>query len=109
MDVALAKAISVRQALSWLKSHSLENMILETDSLNVFINAQKYAPNYFGAVLIDGCKSMLKHTTHCNMIFVRRSANNIAQLSPVPMLIDTQFWSSAPPSFICEQLLSEAQ
>ena len=38
MDAVLAEAISVRVALSWLKSHSLENIIFETDSLHVYLS-----------------------------------------------------------------------
>ena len=49
LDTALAKAISVREAVSWLKNSPFRNIIFETDSLYVYevLNSQQsaFVPN----------------------------------------------------------------
>ena len=79
LDGALAEAISVREALSWLKSSPFGQIIVEIDSMQVSqtISDSQSAPNYFGYA-IDDCKHLLQTMPQCRVIFVRRSANSFS-------------------------------
>ncbi|XP_060972000.1 uncharacterized protein LOC115703869 [Cannabis sativa] len=75
----LVEAMSVKEALSWIKRNQLCQAILETDCL-VFIQALRSSIemiSMFGQVVKD-CKVLLKELKSVSIFFIRRSANKVA-------------------------------
>lgn len=76
-----AKAIGVREALSWIKSKNWSQVIVETDCLVVVqaIRSSYASLSYFGRV-IDECKQHLidLRGRHVILNFIKRSANTVA-------------------------------
>ena len=71
-----AEALSIREALSWVKSMKLSKVIIETDCLQVF-NAlvDRQCPlNSFGSIVLD-CKCIADFIGDIVFSIVRRSAN----------------------------------
>ena len=65
-DVKLAKAISVREALSWLYSCGIQNVALKTDLLLVVqsISSAGIDASYYGLVISD-CKLLCNEILGC--------------------------------------------
>ncbi|KAJ8773831.1 hypothetical protein K2173_008294 [Erythroxylum novogranatense] len=78
-DPALGKALTFREALSWLKRTQARCDIMESDSL-LLINALQSTSfdfSYFGAIVQD-CKHLLSLLPSMAIQFVRKSANQAA-------------------------------
>ncbi|KAK9107449.1 hypothetical protein Syun_023460 [Stephania yunnanensis] len=74
-EPTVAEAIGVREALSWLKGIGENQVIVETDALQVVhaIKGGRADSSYFGGI-IDECKLMLMDLRSYKVSFVRRSA-----------------------------------
>ena len=77
-DPLLIKALSCREALSWLKDMKLSNVTVESDSLMLIntIRENFSASSYFGMIVQD-CKVLAKDLGNCSFSFIRRSANQV--------------------------------
>ena len=75
MDHALAEAMSLREALSWLKNHPFPSVNIELDSLKVVQAVQSPVDDrsLFGNVIED-CKLLLSKISLFKIFFIRRSA-----------------------------------
>lgn len=76
---AVAEAMSVKEALSWLKKKRWTAVILETDCLSVVqaLRGNVHMPSYFGAVIED-CRRLMANTSNIVLRFIKRSANKAA-------------------------------
>lgn len=76
-----AKAVSIREALSWLKNKVFANAVLESDCLQVvqLIRSSYSSLSYLGKV-ITNCRALLSglQSQNVKLKFVRRSANRVA-------------------------------
>uniref|UniRef100_A0A803PEK6 Reverse transcriptase domain-containing protein n=1 Tax=Cannabis sativa TaxID=3483 RepID=A0A803PEK6_CANSA len=79
VNPALAEAMGVREALSWIKTLSLHKCVLETDSLVVVqaIRSSIDMISLFGLVIKD-CKELLATLRNVSIYFVKRSVNSVA-------------------------------
>ena len=78
---SVAKALSFREALKWLKEVGMSLMLLESDAL-VMVNAIKHCKvndACFGLIIAD-CISLLKEIPNCSISFVRTLANQVAHV-----------------------------
>ncbi|XP_062100181.1 uncharacterized protein LOC133806062 [Humulus lupulus] len=75
----LGEALGVREALSWIKKRSWQQVEIETDSLLVVqaLRISTSMASYFG-VVIDECKALWKELVSVSIYFVKRSANEVA-------------------------------
>ncbi|KAL8103095.1 hypothetical protein AgCh_027577 [Apium graveolens] len=77
----LAEALSIREALSWLKDKGYGNAVLESDCLQVVqaIRSSFVCFSYLGRV-VNECRSLLVSLSNKNVVFkfVKRSANRVA-------------------------------
>ena len=91
------KAISCREALSWLKEMGLSRVQVETDTLllSTAINSSLVYRSSIGVLLLD-CKELLTQIPFRSIGFVRRSANLSAQGCPS----DQGAWSTFPFPFL---------
>lgn len=78
-DPAVAEALCIREALSWLKDGGRHHVIVETDSQVVAtaICNKVSIPNSLGLVL-DDCISLVNHLNNVSVTFIHRSANSVA-------------------------------
>lgn len=79
LDPETVEALGVREALSWIKQKLWKKVIIETDCLAVVqsVRSSISMMSYFGG-LINECKRLLEESSNVSLIFVRRSANNVA-------------------------------
>lgn len=75
----IAKAISMKEVLSWLERKRWEKVIIESDCLTVLqaLRNNVTMPSYFGA-LIDECRSLWNNNEDVQITFIKRSANIVA-------------------------------
>ncbi|XP_073137691.1 uncharacterized protein [Henckelia pumila] len=78
-DPRTAEALSIREALSWLKDLSYSNIMVESDALTLIEALKKRSPDdsYVG-LIIEDCRFLALELNSCSFIFVRRSANQTA-------------------------------
>ena len=77
----VAKALSFREALSWLKEVGMSSVLLESNAF-VVVNAIKHCKvddTCFGLISAD-CISLLKEIQNCSVSFVRKSTNQVAHV-----------------------------
>ncbi|KAM6552927.1 hypothetical protein CsatB_013689 [Cannabis sativa] len=75
----LAESIGIREALSWIKGHGWQHVIVETDCLTV-VQALRSTIDMispFGQVILE-CKELLSALKTVSVLFVKRSANMVA-------------------------------
>uniref|UniRef100_A0A803NMT1 RNase H type-1 domain-containing protein n=1 Tax=Cannabis sativa TaxID=3483 RepID=A0A803NMT1_CANSA len=79
VDPPLAEAMGVREVLSWIKTFSWQQVVLETDSLVVVqaLRSSMDMISLFGLVIKD-CKNLLAIMRNVSVIFVKQSANSVA-------------------------------
>ncbi|KAH9734279.1 putative reverse transcriptase/RNA-dependent DNA polymerase [Citrus sinensis] len=102
-----AEVLSIREALSWLKSMKLSKVIVETDCLQAF-NAlvdRKCPLNSFGSLVLD-CKCIADSIGDIAFSFVRRSANSASHFVARAgnSLPGREVWRSVPPSWLISVL-----
>ncbi|XP_062086997.1 uncharacterized protein LOC133793717 [Humulus lupulus] len=75
----LAEAMGMREALSWIKKKSWDKVTIETDCLTVVqaLRCSISMDSYFGS-LITECKGLWSDVKNIKILFVKRSANNVA-------------------------------
>lgn len=74
-----AEAMAMREALSWIKSNSWNQVIIETDCLVVVqgIRSKVSMQSPFG-VVIEECKKLLNDLNEVSLFFIRRSVKMVA-------------------------------
>uniref|UniRef100_A0A803PR48 Reverse transcriptase n=1 Tax=Cannabis sativa TaxID=3483 RepID=A0A803PR48_CANSA len=75
----LAEIMSIREALSWLKSHNFSQVVIEADRLVCVEAIRSFAAlvSAFGLV-VEECRNMLNNLSHVSLVFVKRSTNRAA-------------------------------
>ncbi|XP_062100043.1 uncharacterized protein LOC133805913 [Humulus lupulus] len=75
----MAEAMGVREALSWIKRKNWNHVLIETDCLTVIqaLRSRVKMDSYFGSVISE-CKSLWSALNLVDLLFVKRSANNVA-------------------------------
>ncbi|XP_073126761.1 uncharacterized protein [Henckelia pumila] len=78
-DPRTAEALSIREALSWLKDLSYSDIMVESDALTLIEALKKRSPDdsYVG-LIIEDCRFLALELNSCSFVFVRRSANQAA-------------------------------
>lgn len=104
-----AEAIAVLEALSWLKSNTMDKCILESDCLQVVQALKSMASDdisYFDLIISD-IKDACNHFSDISIMFSRRSVNRVAHELAREALSrsDSAEWFATPPAFICNTLL----
>ncbi|XP_060965412.1 uncharacterized protein LOC133034359 [Cannabis sativa] len=76
---AVAEVLSVKEALSWLKSKNLSNVLVETDCIAVVqaLNSSVALPSVFG-LFVQECQLILSSIHNVSICHVKRSANKVA-------------------------------
>lgn len=72
-DSFLAEAISIREAMSWIKELGMHSVVVESDSLTV-VNAIKHEKSdgsVFGMIIVD-CLKLINDIPLCKVSFVKR-------------------------------------
>ncbi|KAM6582866.1 hypothetical protein CsatB_009868 [Cannabis sativa] len=79
IDAELAEAIGVKEALSWIKRKGWQNVIVETDCINVVhaLRSKVHMISPYGSI-INESKLLLSVLNNVSVIFVKRSANKVA-------------------------------
>ncbi|XP_030486875.2 uncharacterized protein LOC115703783 [Cannabis sativa] len=72
----IVEIIGIKEALSWIRRHNWQNVLLETDSLVCVqaIQSELYMPSEFG-LLVNDCRIALSSLSHVAIQFVERSVN----------------------------------
>lgn len=75
----MAEALSIKEALSWVKDKGWCKVVVESDCLNVIQAIRSKAPmgSPLGQV-IQACRDMLEEFNTVSLFFVKRSANMAA-------------------------------
>ncbi|KAM7497885.1 hypothetical protein LguiA_022299 [Lonicera macranthoides] len=106
-DPLLAEAISLREALSWIKDKNMSNVYVESDSqlLISAIRSDFEDSSYFG-LIVNECKSLASGLVGCHFNFIRRSGNQVAHAlaRAASSCFGLEVWESVPPSFISDVL-----
>lgn len=97
-----ADAISLKEAMSWVKEMQITHCVSVTDSKN-FAAACNGKPGeaFFGTIVSD-CIQLLKHIDHVLVEFAYRSANSVAPVltKAAYSISDIGEWFVTPPYFI---------
>lgn len=99
VDPFIAEALSCREALSWIKERDMQNVIIETDCLLVFLALSREVSDCsYGGLIIKECKILAMDLVNCKFSFARHSANRVAHcLARVSdSLSEFRSWESVP-------------
>lgn len=111
VDSKIVEVMAFREALSWLKSLQVTNVLIELDALSVVQAFHSKAKDfsYFGSIIQD-CYSIVKDLGFYLVYFVRRSANVAAHsvAREASSLSDYKEWRSIP-SFLIDVILHDMQ
>lgn len=93
-----AEAISVREALSWLKYRRMDNVQLEMDALQVYQNINSSSLSTHFDLLMNDIRELAKYFSNICFMFVKRSANKAAHIIAREALsmTDRREWFSLP-------------
>lgn len=105
-----AEAIALREALSWIKSWRRSKCIFECDAKMVVDAVNGGNGSSYFHMIIDECKEILQHFEEVLVVFVHRSANNVAHLLARASysMSGLQEWLNTAPNFISCNLACEA-
>lgn len=101
-----AEAMSIREALAWLKLHGFERVNVETDALLVVQNLSKAVDtSSFNLLLLD-IKNRISQFNCLTIFFAKWSANWVAHLLTQKFIFmsDGGEWFNNPSSFTCNAL-----
>ncbi|XP_019198078.1 PREDICTED: uncharacterized protein LOC109191859 [Ipomoea nil] len=102
-DPFMAEVLGAKEALTWLKSQSQNNFILESDCLN-FCNAFNSCLSDFSYVglVVKQCQSIARDIGNVTVSHVKRSANRVAhELARATVSMSVSgVWSGVPPDCI---------
>ncbi|ONK67926.1 uncharacterized protein A4U43_C05F5270 [Asparagus officinalis] len=103
IDPALAEALGVREALSWLKSNFPQVHEIEMDAITVYNALHRDEPDfsYFG-LIIEDCLSLARNIPNIRFLWTRRTANKAAHIlaQTARTLQNHVVWSYYPPLFL---------
>lgn len=104
-----AEATAIREALSWIKSLSLDKVYIETDSLQVVNSLNSFLGESSFHVILNDIKNVLCDFSHVFLSFVKRSANGVAHAIARQAVSSTgcSEWLSVSPPFLCNALFSD--
>ncbi|XP_060965675.1 uncharacterized protein LOC133034580 [Cannabis sativa] len=79
VQLEIAEIIGIKEALSWIATHSWNRVIMETDSLVCVqaIHSGIFMPSQFGLIIQD-VRNLLMALSFVDLCFVKRSANKLA-------------------------------
>ncbi|KAL8125037.1 hypothetical protein AgCh_012638 [Apium graveolens] len=101
-----AEAISLKEALSWVKQYGFRRCVFETDSklLADAVNGDT-GRSYFHSIVGD-CVALFKHFENVLVRFVPRSANGVAHLLArvSRSMSDSQEWEDVAPNLLFDVL-----
>lgn len=110
MDPTVAKALCIREVLSWIKQKNLTLMIIETDCKIVVtaLHNNFSAPNSLGFI-IDDCNTLLRQLNFVSIVFVHRSANLVAHTlaRASNSWLDKMYWGLHPPAFLSTAITAD--
>ncbi|XP_019183755.1 PREDICTED: uncharacterized protein LOC109178674 [Ipomoea nil] len=102
-DPYVAETLAAREALSWLKTQRIRNIILESDCLN-FCNAfNKCISDYsYVGLIVKQCMAIANDIGNVTVSHVNRSANCVAHelARATHSTTDTRVWFGTPPTCI---------
>ena len=104
-----AEAISLMEALSWIKNKRLQNVIFETDSRVVsnVIQERSSLVNEFGSI-VNSCLDLSSHNPSYSVAFVGRKDNEVAhRLTRMSKFYASPMYWNEPPGFILPLLLTD--
>ncbi|XP_073130840.1 uncharacterized protein [Henckelia pumila] len=108
---AIAEALGIREALSWLKELDYYHFQIESDAKIVIdaLNSSVSDHSSLG-LLIEDCKLLVEEFQSCLFYFVRRSANQVAHAlaRAVGSLSDFVGRVTPSPFFISDVLLVDS-
>lgn len=104
-----AEAISLKEALTWVKELQLSHCIFQSDS-KLLVNACKGMTGeaYFDTIVRD-CVFLLKHINQVQLEFVYRSANSVAHClaKATHSVSGLMEWHVTPPDFLSDVLQAD--
>lgn len=105
-----AEALSLKEALSWMMTWRTSKCIFEMDAKLVVEAIQKSQGQSIFDTIIDDCRELFKHFEEVLVVYVHRSANNVAHLLAQTAYSKSgpQEWCSIAPDFIMCNLALEA-
>ncbi|XP_073152693.1 uncharacterized protein [Henckelia pumila] len=75
-DPALAEALAIREALSWIKDLHFPSIIVESDALTITDALNNSILDCSALnLIIEDCKLLARDVSSCTFVFARRSAN----------------------------------
>lgn len=105
---AVAEAVSMREALSWLKSRSYDLLQVESDAQKVI--REPHAPPFTSfsdvSLIVEDIREIIKGFSHVDFSFVRRTANQVAHGLAKQAVVRAEGleWYATPPDFILDSL-----
>lgn len=108
-QVREAEALSLKEALTWMKTWRTSKCIFET-------NAKLLADVIYGGrgmsifyIIVKDCIELMKHFVEVLVVFNRRSANIVAHLvvHAAYFMLGLRKWYHTDPDFISCNLISE--
>lgn len=105
-----AEAVSLKEALSWIKNLGFKKCIFESDA-TVLVDACQgdRGRSYFYSIVLD-CIELFKHFDDVQIEFVYRSANGVAHMlvRAACSMSDIQEWAKIAPEFISDALIVDS-
>lgn len=105
-----AEALSLKEALSWMKDLSFKSCMFETDA-KLLADACKgvQGRSFFHKIVLD-CIALFKHFYNVLVRFVHRSANGVAHClaRAAHSVSDVQEWISVAPDIIHDVLILDS-
>ncbi|KAK6161535.1 hypothetical protein DH2020_004916 [Rehmannia glutinosa] len=102
-EVREAEALGVREALSWIRSLSLNKVVIETDAKYVVdgLLSLELGDSEFDTILIE-CRNLLQGEPNLSVDFIRRGGNMVAhRLAKESFSFGSPFvWSDPPPCIV---------
>ena len=78
-DTTIAEALSLLEALSWMKNQGMTNVIFEIDAQYVVLGLHKcHLDNSYLGIILQDCNQLLCVIGNAHLVFVKMSANNVA-------------------------------
>lgn len=108
LSVALAEALAIREALSWIHSTNLSNVIIEFDAEDVVqaTNSGQIMNSEVGLIIQDCC-FLVSQVINIHCSHIRRSANMTAYAlaTATCLMTERRLWLGSLPSHMCSLLL----
>lgn len=105
-----AEALSLKEALSWVKELGFRDCVFETDAKQLADACRNIqGASYFHTIVSD-CVEYCKHFDNVLVQFVGRSANVVAHklARATYSMSDVKVWVNTPPEFILESLVYDS-